>query len=119
MEPDIVHPAYEMRRKRVCWKSRSSARGLDLAPMDRRRIRIELEENVRRTRDLREEAWARFRAALHEAGSGIPEPDGRDRISLAARRFNHAFRESARAHDELVEFIVNGAPLAGQGEESQ
>lgn len=94
------------------------ARNLNLGPMDRRRIRIELEERVRKSRDAREEAWERFRTALHETATGIPDPDGTARITLAARRFNHAFRESERARDELVEFIVNGVPPAGQGEES-
>jgi len=90
---------------------------LRLTTMDPRPIREKLEEKIRRSRDLRDEAWAIFSAALDEVASGIPHPDGADRISLAARRFNYAYRECERARDELMEFIVNGIAPADLDEE--
>ncbi len=79
-------------------------------------MREKLEENIRRNCHLRDEAWAIFSAALDEVASGIPHPDGTDRISLAARRFNYAYRECDRARDELIEFIVNGTAPADTDE---
>jgi len=84
--------------------------------MDPMRIREKLEAKIQRNRDLRDEAWALFSTALDQVASGIPPPDGTDRISWAARRFSHAYRECERARDELMEFIVNGSAPADTDE---
>jgi hypothetical protein len=69
-------------------------------------------ERLRRSLDdarkRRDAAAERFDEALREVPSGLPHPDGQDRVRFASRDYSAARAEVSQALKRLTDYMVNG-----------
>ena len=69
----------------------------------------ELKEQLRVARNAQKEAVNRFKAIVRDIPSGLPHPDGSDRI-------RHAARELTAAHSRMVALLVELNKISQDGD---
>jgi hypothetical protein len=72
------------------------------------RVRQALHQDVRMAHERRESAAARFHEIINQIPSGIPSPDGVDRIRQASHHWSYAQREVVDAQKRLENFLMYG-----------
>jgi hypothetical protein len=76
--------------------------------MDRERIIETLKERVRVARAHRDLTSSAFDQVLKSVPSGIPHPDGTERVRQASQKWAHAQNALTEAVWELNEFTMRG-----------
>lgn len=77
--------------------------------MDLVKLEAILFEELNRTKDAYEEARAEFFKISADIPSGLPAPDGAQRISNAGNRKSTALRDYGKAIRECNDFLLDGA----------
>jgi DNA-directed RNA polymerase subunit RPC12/RpoP len=75
------------------------------APQD---IRATLFQDVLEATARNNEAFGEFNAVTGQFPSGLPHPDGVQRIKNASRKLSFARKEKMKAHDRLNDYLDNG-----------
>ena len=75
---------------------------------DRGRILQILHQDLKIARQQRDKAFAHFDDTLHQVPSGIPYPDGEERIRWASRVFSDAQLGLSDALARLNDYLVDG-----------
>src|SRR5258708_5167181 len=75
------------------------------APQD---IRATLFQDVLEATARNNEAFGEFNDIMGQFPSGLPHPDGVQRIKSASRRLSFARKEKMKAHDRLNDYLGNG-----------
>jgi hypothetical protein len=78
------------------------------SPATDRDIRAILVKHIVEATERANAASAAFNAVLDRTPSGLPHPDGTQRIRNASRDLDSARREMMKAHTRLNEFIERG-----------
>ena len=78
------------------------------APLDNDYIRRILQVEVAETNAQAEAAAAEFKAIMSSVPTGIPHPDGTQRIHQAAHNLSNARKDMMRAHSRLDNFLRSG-----------
>ena len=78
------------------------------APIDNDYMRRILQLEVAETNALAEAAAAEFKAIMSSVPTGIPHPDGTQRIHQAAHNLSNARKDMMRAHSRLDNFLRSG-----------
>jgi hypothetical protein len=92
----------------------AEARDARRVPLDRRppvselKVREILRQEVLETTATVNAASEDFHALLSAIPSGVPHPDGADRIHQASRRLSAARKEMIKAHSRLIDFLSRG-----------
>jgi hypothetical protein len=79
-----------------------------------KRLEIERQVNIILIRDVKEAterthaASDAFEAIVADVPSGLPHPDGTQRIHNASRKLSTARQEMMRAHERLHDFLSHG-----------
>jgi len=73
-----------------------------------RQIRAALLESLTEATARVKAASGSFQSVMHEMPSGVPHPDGVQRIHNASRELNAARKEMMAAHSRLNDFISRG-----------
>jgi len=71
-------------------------------------VRQALHQEVRSANERREHALQWFSQVINDIPSGIPSPDGTDRIRQASRAYSHARKALSDAVTKLNNFLVHG-----------
>jgi hypothetical protein len=77
-------------------------------PMDDLSVSAILRAEVRRTEEVYAQSKRHFQKICGEVPSGLPHPDGRQRIELAARAQTDATLAYTQALHRFNEFLLNG-----------
>jgi hypothetical protein len=75
---------------------------------DRERILEVLNSDLRAAQQRRDEASAQFSEIMKNVPSGIPHPDGTDRIHQASQKYSQAQKEAMDALVRLNKFLAHG-----------
>ena len=76
--------------------------------MDRIRILQTLNNDVHEAKERYDVAFKRFREIVSDVPSGIPHPDGSERVRLASREYNRALEALNAALFKLNDFVIHG-----------
>ena len=79
------------------------------APLHRDHVRRILLLDVAETTARADAASAEFKAIINSIPTGIPQPDGVQRIHQASHRLANARKDAMRAHSRLDNFLNSGA----------
>jgi len=77
-------------------------------PRDPQDIRAILLDNLVEATRRSQLANRDFEAVLGQFPSGLPQPDGAQRIKNASNQLSDARKEMARAHNRLNDYLANG-----------
>ena len=77
--------------------------------LSRSEIEKELVEKVQTTKEAYKTAHLRFNAVSSEIPSGLPHPDGRDRIRMAGAEYYSAMAAYNVALREFNTFLLDGS----------
>jgi hypothetical protein len=92
----------------VCPKCSDALEAKRKAPQNRDQIRTALVSDIATTTARVSEANREFRDAIGKFPTGVPQPDGVQRIKNASNKLNLARKEMMDAHDRLNDFIARG-----------
>jgi len=76
--------------------------------MERERILRMLRAELAAAQHRREDASERFDTMIREVPSGIPHPDGSERIRQIASEYGRTQAEAAAAFGRLNDFLIHG-----------
>jgi hypothetical protein len=76
--------------------------------LSRTEIEKKLVEKVQTTKEVYKSAHVRFNAVSSEIPSGLPHPDGRDRIRMAGEEYYSAMADYNLALREFNTFLLDG-----------
>lgn len=76
--------------------------------MNPERILQALRDELHQARERHDLASKQFSDILSDVPSGLPHPDGTQRIQLASREYNEALRAQYEALSRLNDFMVHG-----------
>ena len=79
------------------------------APLHKDHVRRILQLDVAETTARADTAAAEFKAIINSIPSGIPQPDGVQRIHQASHDLANARKDLMRAHSRLDNFLNSGA----------
>ena len=77
-------------------------------PVDRQDIQQLLEDAVYAAQQCRIEASRRFEEVVDDIPSGVPHPDGMDRIHQASREYKESSEAASAAMKRLSDFMLRG-----------
>jgi len=75
---------------------------------DREQVLAALNHDLQVAQQRRDEASTQFSEIMNDVPSGLPHPDGTDRIHQASQKYSHAQKEAMDALARLNKFLVNG-----------
>jgi hypothetical protein len=95
-----------------CAEGREAGRdqlgGNHTAPTSEMKVREILRQEVLKTTATLDAASEEFNALLNAIPSGVPHPDGTQRIQVASRTVSAARNDMIRAHSRLNDFLTRG-----------
>jgi len=71
-----------------------------------------LRQDLKSAHERRQRAYDLFREVMTDIPSGLPHPDGTDRIRQASRQFEHAQKDLIEALTRLDRFLTTGSNAA-------
>jgi hypothetical protein len=76
--------------------------------MDRIQILQTLNNDVHEAKERYDVAFKRFREIVSDVPSGIPHPDGSERVRLASREYKHGLEALNTALFKLNHYVIHG-----------
>jgi hypothetical protein len=71
-------------------------------------VREKLTQEVLETTAKKSEAFRKFEEIMHQSPSGLPHPDGVQRVKNASNELSIARKEMARAYERLGNYLDRG-----------